>query len=289
MDTITRTIPKESLMLVGGRAVFRDVSSNAAPSSFPICVASKDSMSILKPSSPAAEKVAALATRPASQVSSASGNSSAKTIQIMHPAANPSDTGSRNSNVLTKRNDGIAINGCGRHVVTLQKSASTGVAPCDTSTVAFAMPSGMLWMPIATVVSSPWSNPFSPTKLTPTPQPSPTACAAMIPTTSIIRFAFAPCSFPKDTSPKLSRYLCINLMNIAPTHIPRITIMAPYGCPSWIRSNEAANITPQATAVASPFMVGDSSLTKKKGMAPNPADSAIPIVRNVTSMKFDWR
>lgn len=94
-------------------------------------------------------------TFPCTQSSRASGSSSAKTIQSMHPAANPSARGSNELKVSTNINDTTARRGWGREVANVHQNACCAVMPLATSTVATASPSGMLCSPIAIVTNSP--------------------------------------------------------------------------------------------------------------------------------------
>mmetsp|Transcript_6973 Transcript_6973/g.13891 ORF Transcript_6973/g.13891 Transcript_6973/m.13891 type:complete len:260 (+) Transcript_6973:155-934(+) len=185
--------------IFSGIAPFHDDPDAVDPSIIPetLLEFSRYSNNIRNPSNAAADNVAALATCDALQSFNASGNNSAKTIQIMHPAANPNAIGKRDSNIFTKMYEGTAMRGWGRHVRMLQRRASGADAPWDTRTAALAIPSGILCTPIANVVRIPCDNPFSPQKLTPTPHPSPIAWAAIIPTMSIKRFARFPCKCPK--------------------------------------------------------------------------------------------
>ena len=100
-------------------------------------------------SNAAADRVTAVATVLASAPSSASGMSSAMVIHTMHPAANPMANGSNPANVSTKRNAGTASRGCGREVMTAHAAHFHAGTPREARTVATAIPSGMLWTPMA--------------------------------------------------------------------------------------------------------------------------------------------
>lgn len=104
---------------------------------------------------------------PAGMSSRASGSSSATTIHSMHPAANPMLTGSSILKLSTKMKLGTANSGCGSAHSKVHSRALRGVVPLATSTVATARPSGMLWIPMASVTRSPCAHPRRPQNDTP--------------------------------------------------------------------------------------------------------------------------
>ena len=182
----------------------------------------------------------------------ASGKSSAKTIHTMQPAANPSENGNIGLNVSTNMNAGTANNGCGRLVITHHNAHCHGFTPLVASTFATAKPSGTLCAPIASVTNLPCLAPPAPLNDTPTPQPSPNACAAMIPTIISVFRASAPRNSKKlSPSSRALSHVCALAMSTAPTTTPTATLIAPDDCPSCMRSNEAASMTPHAHALAS--------------------------------------
>mmetsp|Transcript_19138 Transcript_19138/g.41286 ORF Transcript_19138/g.41286 Transcript_19138/m.41286 type:complete len:324 (+) Transcript_19138:2188-3159(+) len=150
--------------------------------------------------SQAAENVAAVATWPWSADSRASGMSSANAIQIMQPAAKPSARGSSAENVSTNTYEGTATMAWGKEQSSVQYKALVGELPLDIITPATAMPSGTLCTPMAMVTSKPCAQPRCPLKDTPTPEPSPNACAAITPMISMALRASAPCRSSNDTS-----------------------------------------------------------------------------------------
>ena len=75
---------------------------------------------------------------------SASGISSANTIQIIAPAASPKPKGSRGAKNRTKRYAGMAISGCGKLVKILQPAALRTEIPLGIRTKLIARPSGIL-------------------------------------------------------------------------------------------------------------------------------------------------
>ena len=188
------------------------------PSSF-----SRYDVYIRKPSSAAAATVAHVATSPPPACSSASGSNSARVIHTMHPAANPMAKGSSAWNVSTKTKAGTATRGWGMDVRMAHAAHFLGETPLAASTVATAMPSGMLWTPMAKVMSWPCAHPLAPLKDTPTPDPSPRACAAMIPTMSTVFLASAPRSISNLTSSAPCSHPCMMEMNNAPAHTPHTT------------------------------------------------------------------
>mmetsp|Transcript_6449 Transcript_6449/g.24995 ORF Transcript_6449/g.24995 Transcript_6449/m.24995 type:complete len:343 (-) Transcript_6449:1733-2761(-) len=188
------------------------------PSSF-----SRYDVYIRKPSSAAAATVAQVATSPPPAWSSASGSNSARVIHTMHPAANPMAKGSSAWNVSTKTKAGTATRGWGMDVRMDHAAHFQGETPRAASTVATAMPSGMLWTPMAKVMSWPCAHPLAPLKDTPTPDPSPRACAAMIPTMSRVFRASAPRSISNLTSSAPCSHPCMMEMNTAPAHTPHTT------------------------------------------------------------------
>ena len=188
------------------------------PSSF-----SRYDVYIRKPSSAAAATVAHVATSPPAACSSASGSNSARVIHTMHPAANPMAKGSSAWNVSTKTKAGTATRGWGMDVRMDHAAHFQGETPLAASTVATARPSGMLWTPMAKVMSWPCAHPLAPLKDTPTPDPSPRACAAMIPTMSRVFRASAPRSISNLTSSAPCSHPCMTEMNTAPAHTPHTT------------------------------------------------------------------
>ena len=86
-----------------------------------------------------------------------SGMSSAKTIQVMQPAANPRARGNKEVNVSTNMKEGTASRGWGRAVNRAHQNAFLALTPLDTKTVATARPSGMLCSPIAKLTSTPYT------------------------------------------------------------------------------------------------------------------------------------
>ena len=110
-------------------------------------------MNILKPSREAAATVAQMATSPPPACSNASGNNSARVIHTMHPAAKPIAKGRSAWKVSTKMKAGTATRGWGMDVSTDHAAHFHAGTPLAASTVATAMPSGMLWTPMARVMS----------------------------------------------------------------------------------------------------------------------------------------
>eukprot|EP00958_Prasinococcus_capsulatus_P013217 scaffold1338_cov364-Prasinococcus_capsulatus_cf.AAC.2 len=89
------------------------------------------SIVILNPSNNAAEPVAALATVRADASSRLSGISSAKTIQIIEPAAKPRPNGKRSVKLCTNIKAGTATSGCPIDETILQNKA---LCPAQTQT-----------------------------------------------------------------------------------------------------------------------------------------------------------
>jgi hypothetical protein len=110
----------------------------------------------------------------------------------MQPAAKPMARGRSAEKASTNRKDGTATSACGSAVAVVHSSSRHGLAPRAASTVATARPSGMLCSPIASVTVLPAAQPRSPENDTPTPEPSPTAWAAMTARKRITRRASAP-------------------------------------------------------------------------------------------------
>ena len=81
--------------------------------------------------------------------------SSAKTIQVMQPAAKPRARGNKEVKVSTNMKEGTASRGWGRAVASAHQAAFLAGTPLDTSTVATASPSGMLCNPMARVTNIP--------------------------------------------------------------------------------------------------------------------------------------
>mmetsp|Transcript_47 Transcript_47/g.409 ORF Transcript_47/g.409 Transcript_47/m.409 type:complete len:272 (-) Transcript_47:484-1299(-) len=133
---------------------------------------SSDAIASRKHSKTAAAKVVQVAVVEALTSARLAGTNSAKTIQIIHPAAKPIARGRQDRNVSTNRKEGTAMKGCGSEVSTLQQAACLGDIPLPIRTVATASPSGMLWIPMAKVTKMPSTHPLFPLKDTPTPAPS---------------------------------------------------------------------------------------------------------------------
>ena len=87
-----------------------------------------------------------------------SGMSSANTIQVMQPAANPRARGSKKVKVSTNMKEGTASRGWGRAVNRAHQAAFLGPTPLDTRTVATARPSGMLCSPMAKLTRTPYTR-----------------------------------------------------------------------------------------------------------------------------------
>ena len=253
------------------------------PLASPNSALSSAAVHILNASSAAADTVAAVATAVASAPSSASGNSSATVIQIIHPAAKPMPSGSRDAKVSTNMNAGTANAGWGNEVTIAHPAHFHGDTPLAAKTVATAIPSGMLCAPIARVTNVPCVHPRSPPKLTPTPDPSPNECAVIMLTISSVFRASAPRSNPNLTSSWSRSNLCVTAMNTAPKHTPNTTSNAPCGSPSCTRSKDAASITPHASAFAKAASLGESRRTKKNGSAPRPLAAAMSRVMKNTA------
>mmetsp|Transcript_9649 Transcript_9649/g.31909 ORF Transcript_9649/g.31909 Transcript_9649/m.31909 type:complete len:210 (-) Transcript_9649:185-814(-) len=178
-------------------------------------------------------------------------------------------------------NAGTASRGWGSEVKTLHSAHFHGRTPRAASTVATAMPSGMLCAPMARVTNVPCRHPRSPPKLTPTPLPSPRECAVMMPIMSSVFLASAPRSNPNFTFSWSRSMRCVSAMNTAPKHKPITTSKGPCGSPSCTRSKLAASITPHASAFASAASRGESRVTKKNGSAPRPLAAAMSkVIRN---------
>lgn len=92
----------------------------------------------------ATEIVTVVATVDVLLSSKASGMSSAKTIQIMAPPANPSPMGRYSRKISTNRKAGTAISGWGKLEKMLHHMALSGDAPRGISTRLIASPSGIL-------------------------------------------------------------------------------------------------------------------------------------------------
>lgn len=97
-------------------------------------------------------------TLPCGASARASGMSSAKTIQVMQPAAKPKARGSKEVKVSTNMKEGTASRGWGRAVARAHQAAFLAGTPLDTNTVATASPSGMLCRPIASVTRMPCTH-----------------------------------------------------------------------------------------------------------------------------------
>ena len=190
-------------------------------------------MAIRNPSNAAALIVAAVATALASSApSNASGNNSANTIQIIHPALKPTPNGIKLVNVSTNKNDGTAVTVCGNELMIDQNRHCIGFTPLLANTVDTAKPSGTLCTPMANVTKHPCAHPWTPEKLTPTPDPSPNECAVMIPTTSNVFRASAPTKFANDTSSCARKIFCKKAIKVAPQNNPKTTRPGPCGWPS---------------------------------------------------------
>ena len=199
--------------------------------------------------------------------------SSAKTIQIMAPAASPNPTGKNGSNTSTNRNAGRAMSGWGRLVKTLHPAAFQSGVPRGTSTRLMASPSGMLWTAIAAVMKTPRSCP--PPKETPTPTPSANECAVMTPRMSRAFRASAPASSATSRGPCRSITVLASTIRPNPTRTPRSARRSLSADPSTMRLWLAASMSPPATALKMPSHQLPTSRTKRKGSTPSPVATAV--------------
>jgi len=85
----------------------------------------------------------------------ASGNSSEKDIHNIAPAANPNHIGRNGAKKSTKRNAGIAINGCGREENILRSPAFHRGMPLGTIVAEIAIHSGILCRASAIAIKIP--------------------------------------------------------------------------------------------------------------------------------------
>ena len=100
----------------------------------------------------------------------------------------------------------------------LHPAAARTLAPCGTSTRLIASPSGMLWIAIAIVTTTP--NSLPPPNAAPMPAPSANEWTVITATRRIPRRALAPCSTPKETAGRPASSRRATPTNAAPTAAP---------------------------------------------------------------------